>query len=36
MVVIGDKCSGEAFELETRRDGSKKLLAKNDLINLFR
>ena len=33
MVVIGDKCSGEAFELETRRDGSKKLLAKNDLIN---
>jgi len=36
MIVIGDKSSGETFELERRIDSSKKLVSKNDLIHLFR
>lgn len=36
MVVVGDKSSGETFELERRIDGSKKSLSKADLINLLR
>lgn len=36
MIVIGDKNSNESYELEKRIDGSKELISKNDLVNLFR
>lgn len=35
MIVIGEKSLSNSYELEKRIDGSKKLLSKNDLINLF-
>lgn len=36
LIVVGDKYENDIFEIESRKDGSKKIISKSEIIKFFK